>query len=162
MENWVAEEDIALMEAVRTYGTRWTVIQKSVLRERTVSSIRNRYMRLKCPIPGRNICTRCGRVKKSHICITSPTPVPPSMTLDQLDVMKPHPHPPVHHPPPPPVTLPNPSSATFVTHDTGNQTNMQSWFDLTAIDDISILHDMGFELDVLRDIPWWPFDTSLP
>ena len=71
MEPWTADEDACILDGLREYSTRWTLIQKRNLPHRSISSIRNRHIRIqngtKKP-PGRNRCQRCGQIKKGHSC----------------------------------------------------------------------------------------------
>ncbi len=79
MSPWSFEEDQILLDALSQYNTKWKLIQNR-LNYRSVSSIRNRWVRIKKghqaigkECKGRNKCTRCGQIKLGHICTTSTT-----------------------------------------------------------------------------------------
>jgi len=74
MVAWQPADDIKIMELHRTIGPRWSAIA-SRFPGRTVSSIRNRYLRLHAGIKIResgqvtkNRCQLCGQAKRGHIC----------------------------------------------------------------------------------------------
>ena len=68
-EVWTYEEDKCIREALETCGTSWLAVRNLYLPHRSVASIRNRYQRLNHRgNPGRNLCTRCGCIKKGHSC----------------------------------------------------------------------------------------------
>jgi hypothetical protein len=74
MVAWQPEDDIKIMELHRTLGPRWSAIA-SRFPGRTVSSIRNRFLRLQTGQKIReagqitkNRCQLCGQPKKGHTC----------------------------------------------------------------------------------------------
>lgn len=65
---WTEEDDDKIRDFVLKQGTRWSDIQSTVLEERTVSSIRNRWQRIQKEGLGRNKCHKCGQMKRGHSC----------------------------------------------------------------------------------------------
>ena len=155
MENWVAEEDLALLDAVRMYGTRWRAIKGKVLDGRSINSMRNRYIRLTSTATGVNRCKRCGCVRKSHICLPAGSPHP----LQSITAI-------AHFP----STEFKPLDDTFKTMDKDfAQQNPDRDRDFSKNPDFAaqspdlvVVHEMGFDMGVSNDVVWWPFDTSLP
>ena len=72
MEAWKPDEDIVLERLMETFGTKWSLIQRQ-LPHRTVSSIRNRYCRIRkgATAVQKNRCHRCGQFKRGHTCMVS-------------------------------------------------------------------------------------------
>lgn len=76
MDFWDKEEDEKLIDLINTYGTKWSEISYH-FPDRTHSSIRNRWIRInqhptknfgKKKIKKYNKCSKCGLIKKGHIC----------------------------------------------------------------------------------------------
>jgi len=74
MKSWSLEEDTAIIDLVRTSGQKWKRITQK-LPGRTLSSIRNRWIRLdsarKMRMQGKeskNICKKCGKPRRGHVC----------------------------------------------------------------------------------------------
>lgn len=80
MRAWSFEEDLALLHGVKTLGTRWTDIAKTVNNEnssttpRTVAMVRNRYLRIRKGKQAtdqgmaKRRCTLCGELRRGHLC----------------------------------------------------------------------------------------------
>ena len=75
MTPWMPEDDIAIMQLLKEMGPRWGTIAAR-FPGRTVSSVRNRFLRLdaghKLRQAGqmtKNRCHTCGQPKKGHICV---------------------------------------------------------------------------------------------
>lgn len=74
MVAWMPHDDIKILELQRTLGPRWSAIA-SQFPARTVSSVRNRWLRLQAGEKIRdagkitkNRCQLCGLPKRGHIC----------------------------------------------------------------------------------------------
>lgn len=69
MEAWTGDEDDVLLRLIEQYGTTWRVIAERIP-SRTVSSIRNRYQRIVHGHreKGKNVCRRCGQMRRGHVC----------------------------------------------------------------------------------------------
>ena len=85
---WLAEEDTALLAAVKEHGTRWKVIRDVMAHlgtGRSDAMCRNRYARLMAPhrpnVKCTNYCKLCGQLKRGHTCTNAsgdPSLLPPS------------------------------------------------------------------------------------
>ena len=64
---WSGKETALLLANVDKYGNQW---KKMDINGRSVSSIRNRWVRLtsKHIKKGKNKCLKCGMMKRGHIC----------------------------------------------------------------------------------------------
>ena len=64
---WSPKETQLLLLNMKTHGTRWS---KMNINNRSVSSIRNRWSRIRpiMNIKYKNRCIKCGLFKKGHIC----------------------------------------------------------------------------------------------
>lgn len=159
MEAWTGDEDALLLRLIERHGTSWKVISEQ-MPNRTVSSMRNRYQRIirGQQGTGKNMCLKCGQVKRGHSCgrrndvdagsVASSVlqgdddDVPPLLSSDasvheDADVED--------------EDLENDDPALFPNH-------LRCWSTLRTA------HDMGFE-DVTHPPPlrqWFPFVTSLP
>ena len=67
IERWEPKDDLLLTSLVAEYGPKWQEITKK-FPGRTDKSVRNRYLRLNTQKEGKNLCTKCGEVKRGHIC----------------------------------------------------------------------------------------------
>ena len=75
MQPWKAAEDTTILELVDEVGHKWGRIMNK-LPGRTLSSIRNRWIRLdkgrKMRVGGKeskNKCRKCGKSRRGHVCI---------------------------------------------------------------------------------------------
>ena len=63
---WSGEETALLFANIDKYGNKWG---KMDINGRSVSSIRNRWARLRSKyIKGKNRCSKCGMIRRGHIC----------------------------------------------------------------------------------------------
>lgn len=67
LEFWSHEEDRLLVALLKVHGTRWSLIARDIPM-RSVSSIRNRWLRMNAKEKGNNICRKCGKRKRGHTC----------------------------------------------------------------------------------------------
>lgn len=74
MRAWEPEEDALILKLVGEIGTKWKTINKNLV-NRTTSSVRNRYARIKRGekliqegAALKNRCHACGEIKRGHIC----------------------------------------------------------------------------------------------
>jgi len=76
MEHWKPAEDRFVAEQIAILGPKWKRIQELLLvtfgKERSVSSVRNRARRIKVGSAmkhiAKNICHKCGQIRRGHIC----------------------------------------------------------------------------------------------
>lgn len=101
MVAWQPSDDIKIMELHQSLGPRWSRIS-TAFPGRTVSSIRNRYLRLhageKLRDAGqitKNRCQLCGKPKRGHICEVKLAAAKP---LQPQQPQQPQAPSPVHHP----------------------------------------------------------------
>mgnify|MGYP006130849221 FL=1 len=149
MTAWLPEEDILLLRLIESHGPSWKVINDS-FPSRGISSIRNRYMRIKTGsrMAGRNRCQLCGELKLGHTCGVAR--IPP---VDD-DVL------------PSPVTEEMPPSVdtVFQVKTEVSENTIQTLQYLLSWDTVQTAHDLGFEGVTYPPllVQGFPFDTSLP
>ena len=74
VDAWEPEEDTMLQELIVKFGNKWQQISKIMtkkgVRPRSVSSVRNRHIRLENGLKsvGQNRCQLCGERRNGHIC----------------------------------------------------------------------------------------------
>ena len=70
MPEWTRDEDSLLVQCVLLHGVKWKRIAKS-FPSRTPHGIRCRYARLtqtNASASGKNKCSKCGQIKRGHVC----------------------------------------------------------------------------------------------
>jgi len=66
-EAWPARDSLAALEFVRTHGRKWNELGAQL--GRTPSSCRNHIQRLQRSGKSKNLCKRCGKPKRAHVCL---------------------------------------------------------------------------------------------
>lgn len=67
-EAWPARDSLFALEFVRTHGRKWNELGAQL--GRTPSSCRNHIQRLqRTSGKAKNVCARCGKPKRAHVCL---------------------------------------------------------------------------------------------
>jgi hypothetical protein len=64
---WSPSDDRALVALVRAHGPRWSQLAHH-LPGRSLSAMRNRWLRMGSSAPGKVRCRTCGAVRRGHTC----------------------------------------------------------------------------------------------
>ena len=154
-ETWTGREDALMLRLIDRHGPTWKIISRC-MPNRTVSSIRNRYLRIVAgrQTGGKNKCRTCGQIKRGHTCRMGYDceSIAPGVTTDG-------------------VRLPNPVPNTKTEQERATETTDKDEKEYEAFPEhlfccltVQTVHDMGFD-EVKHPPPLvqgFPFVTSLP